>query len=44
MKDHIVEIVVIVLAVVILGWFWKQESNKPEPEVPSVETQLQQAQ
>ena len=41
MKDHIVEIVAIVLAVAILGWFWNQESGKPDPVVPTTQTQTQ---
>lgn len=44
MKDNIVEIVVIILAVALFGWFWNQESKKPAPETPASQTQVQEAQ
>ncbi len=44
MKDHIVEIIVIILAIAILGFVWNNQKNKPEPETPSINSQVQQAQ
>lgn len=44
MKEHVVEIIVIVLAIAVLGFVWNNEKNKPEPVTPTLESQMQQAQ
>lgn len=45
LKDNIVEIIVIVLAVAVLGFFWNKEKNKPAPKAPAtLQSQVEQAQ